>query len=60
MQPRHCPFLRCSGGSGGGGSGIGSDHGISWDDPKLSDRSIVLFLEKVFRTYLRTEGQTLL
>ena len=34
------------GGGGGGGSGIGSGRSISWDDPLLTDSSILVFIEK--------------
>ena len=43
-------FHRFGGGGGGGssgsGGGIGRDHGISWDDPLLTDSSIFVFIEK--------------
>ena len=37
---------RGGGGSGGGGSGIGYGRSIFWDDPLLTDRSILVFIEK--------------
>ena len=36
-----------SGGRGSGGSGVGGGRGISWDDPPLTDSSILVFIEKV-------------
>ena len=40
-------FHRFSGGDGGGGgSGIGGGRSISWDDPRLTDSSILVFIEK--------------
>ena len=43
-------FHRFNGGGGGGGGGSGSSGGgsrsISWDDPLLTDSSILVFIEK--------------
>jgi len=71
MRPEH--FALCDGGGGiggggdgGGGSsgGVAGGRGISWDHPRLKNRTFLPFIEKAFRTYgrtdLRTDGQTLL
>ena len=34
------------GGGGGGGSGVGGGRSIFWDDPLLTDSSILGFIEK--------------
>ena len=39
-------FHRFSGSGGGGGSGVGCGRSIFWDDPLLTDSSILVFIEK--------------
>ena len=70
MRPQRLAFCIFHFGSGdgeggGGGGGVGGGRAISWDDPKLSDRSIFLFLKRRSETtdgYTDgpTDGQTLL
>ena len=59
MRPEH--FALCSDGGGGSG-GVAGGRGISWDHPRLKNRSFLPFIEQAFRTYgrtdLRTDGQT--
>ena len=47
------------GGAGGGGSGgVVGGRGISWDHPRLKNRTFLPFIEKAFRTDGRTYGRT--
>ena len=63
-------FALCDGRGGGGGGGGGSSdggggsggvaggRGISWDHPRLKNRTFLPFIEQAFRTYGWTYGQT--
>ena len=51
---------------GGGSGGVAGGRGISWDHPRLKNRTFLPFIENAFRTYgetdlrtdLRTDGRT--
>ena len=68
MRPEH--FALCDGGGGrggidggssdggGGSGGVAGGRGISWDHPRLKNRTSLPFIEKAFRTDGRTYGRT--
>ena len=46
------------GGSDGDGGGGGGSRSISWNDPLLTESSILVFIEKALCTDKRTYGRT--